>query len=378
MKLSGIHLPTLAISSVVLIGALTTQHLILKRQFSTTLETQPQVPTPVTTGNATPAVTTHTPENSSAESDQRPRISFKSAEETTQPANPTASEGPAQKSSRRLATATVAANFSTTPRAETAQKLRRFVDNIAATMTEEDATAVREGFEGLLQRMSADTASISIEQRREDALDALAMEISSATGKGHLDRLEKRVAAITGTPAEELDPVLTYYERLDDISDMNALLKRYNIAREELRLSNIEPPPRNSWGPDALEIAMNLDTFSQLYTPLIATEKREKFQHDVDNYLHELTRLRTNKEAEEQRGTWLRKMEADLAKVGEDDKNKRKWLERRINGLEKASHDDIRKWMQWKQLGGVRELAATYEIPHNELVQSGAMFKRRH
>ena len=195
MKLSGIHLPTLAISSVVLIGALTTQHLILKRQFSTTLETQPQVPTPVTTGNATPAVTTHTPENSSAESDQRPRISFKSAEETTQPANPTASEGPAQKSSRRLATATVAANFSTTPRAETAQKLRRFVDNIAATMTEEDATAVREGFEGLLQRMSADTASISIEQRREDALDALAMEISSATGKGHLDRLEKRVTS---------------------------------------------------------------------------------------------------------------------------------------------------------------------------------------
>jgi hypothetical protein len=183
------------------------------------------------------------------------------------------------------------------------------------------------------------------------------------------ERLQRRVEQIESAGQEDLPGILHYYRTLDEIRELNELMARYGIAREELRQAGIEPPPRSGRGPDVMEIAYNLENFTTIYEPMVAPELREEYRQDVGKYLVALTARRTDEDLLREKARILAELREREAAATD---RERQWIAGRIERLEASDDlDYVRRRMQFGTLRYMDQLVEKYEIPRDELREAG-------
>jgi hypothetical protein len=204
-------------------------------------------------------------------------------------------------------------------------------------------------------------------------LGSLQSKLAAATSEREQEELKRRLETIQNVPDEDLAQVLVYYQQLDDYRDLERLMDEYNISREELRLRGVEPPPQDTWGPDAKEIAYNLKKFVEAYTPLTNPAQREEYRQDFETCLSALTSRPTDEQVRQRQVQMLDELEERAATASEEEKAR---LERRMQALRNADPDDARRMVQGQNLRELNQLVEKYGIPADELRRSGVLLPR--
>jgi len=210
-------------------------------------------------------------------------------------------------------------------------------------------------------------------QTRDRMLEVLQTRIASAASEREREELKRRQETIRSASDEDLQDVLAYYQELDNFRELEQLMDEYGISREELRLKGIEPPPQNSWGPDTKEIAYNLKNFVDVYAPLTNPSEREQYRKDFAAFLSGLTSTPSDEQIRERRASMLAELEAQAAS-GEGANPER--LERRMEYLRNADTEELRRMVRGDYLRELNTLVEKYNIPADELRQSGIPIQR--
>jgi len=199
-------------------------------------------------------------------------------------------------------------------------------------------------------------------------------QIGGETDEREARRLQGRLDRLENAAEEDLGGILDYYYALDEIRGLNVLMARYNISREELRQAGIEPPPRRNWGPDVLEVAFNLDNFVRLYEPVVAEDTRDGYREEFNDYLVRMTTRPSDEEVLQRRDQMLVELEQRSAASNERESQR---IAARIERVQNADLNSIRRRMQFETLGELYGLVQKYDIPRAELREAGVWSGRR-
>lgn len=256
------------------------------------------------------------------------------------------------------------------------------IDSLVAEFTTEYGASVEKGsrerfksdFEAFAASMKARQEGEPAPISREEALENLRDRIAAATDPREKAILEQRLQRIEGASEADLPGVLDYFDRLDSNQRLRELMDEYNISRKDLAEFGIEPPPRSNWGPDVREIADNLESFVDLYAPVVEEGMREQYRGDFNEYISKLNRIWSEGELNVKREEMISSIREQYATATEENRAR---LERRVRRLEGASPERLRQIVQYETLREMNLLADKYGIPRSELRQSGIYFPRR-
>ncbi len=232
----------------------------------------------------------------------------------------------------------------------------------------------RKDFSDYIANLREQSTDEPMPERKDKVLSSLQQQINQTTDDSERELLQRRIEKLQNADEDDLEGILDYYQRLDNIQGLNHLMEKYNISREELRESGIAPPPRGSWGPDVKEIAYNLNNFVRNYEPLAETGQRDQYRKDFNDYITNLTTRPTDEQVLQRRDQMLRDLEERRKTASEGEKQR---LERRMRRLQDSDTDRLRRWVQIDKLSELNKLAEKYGIPNNELRQSGVLLLRR-
>jgi DNA repair exonuclease SbcCD ATPase subunit len=210
-------------------------------------------------------------------------------------------------------------------------------------------------------------------RRKEKTLAELREKIEVETDGNEREELEKRMESIQNASEEDLEGVLDYYQQLDNNADLSRLMEEYGISRDELRDYGITPPPRTRWGPEAKEIATNLNAFVEDYAPLVPEEQREQYRQDFNEIISNLSTIPTDAQVLQRKNQMLADLQAQYATADEGDKEH---IQHRIERLESRDLDSLRRRVQMQNTREIRNIAEKYGISRSELYQSGVTISR--
>ena len=252
--------------------------------------------------------------------------------------------------------------------------LKWLMENYETSIEEDQREQYRKDFGDYIARLREQSVKLPVLKRKEKLLQNLQEKIDNATDDEEIELLENRMEKVKNAKEGELEGVLDYYQKLDNIQGMNEIMSEYGISREDLREFGIEPPPRSSWRPDVTEVVYNLRNFVENYEPLAGEEQREHYRKDFGDYINELTTRPTVEEAIQRRDEMLIDLQERYKTASENEKRR---LDRRMLRLEDTDVDRLRRTMQFEKFRGLDDLAAKYDIPRSELSYSGVLIPRR-
>lgn len=279
-------------------------------------------------------------------------------------------------------------SFTKSTRMEMAERLQSLVEDLARYMDEEQAAEFTKAFNKFIEDLKVDESSIPVSERRANLLNKLQEDMAGTQNEYQKRMIQKRIDAINNASEEDLPGILAYYQKLDDIQNLNQLMREFNIGRDELISAGMDPPPRSQMGPDPLELAVNLDSFADAYTPFIPQEKREQFTEQVADYLDGLTRWRNSEEIQQYKEYSYNKTQAEYQKslndlaasTGLDEQARQErinrlasYYEKQLERIQDSSDSRIRRMMQFDQMGELRNLLGEYDIPSDDLREYGVM-----
>lgn len=253
-----------------------------------------------------------------------------------------------------------------------AELLDAFIKDYASRVDESKREKFTRDFTAYAAELEK-AAQATEEQVRERMLEDLESRMASAASEREREELKRRQEAIRNASDDDLADVLAYYQELDNFRELEQLMDEYNISREELRSRGIEPPPQNSWGPDAKEIAYNLRNFVDAYAPLTNPAEREQYRKDFAAYLSGLTSSPSDEQIQERRASMLADLEAQ-ASSGEGVNQAR--LERRMEFIRNADPEALRRMVRGDYLRELNALVERYNLPADDLRQSGIPIQR--
>ncbi|MEI6632321.1 MAG: hypothetical protein WCP22_00725, partial [Chlamydiota bacterium] len=233
---------------------------------------------------------------------------FPAAKGTLAGRSPAPAPGVAQgkdSPARALAALAASGDAASGEEATVASLLEQFIQDYEDTIDEGRRAQFRNDFAAYIARLKEQPGAVPVPQRKDARLRDLRARLESASNDRERELLQSRIGSIENASAEDLPGVLDYYQRLDSIQSLNRLMEEYNIPRDELSAAGIEPPPRNSWQPEAREIAGNLKDFADRYEPLAPPEQRAQFREEFDACAANLTARPSDAQVVEMRNAML-------------------------------------------------------------------------
>lgn len=256
---------------------------------------------------------------------------------------------------------------------ENISTLEQFVSEYEHSVEEGRQDKYQKDFGAFLAQLRAQAQKEPVQLKKERTIGSLRERINAEADEDERELLENRLAKIEGASPEDMEGTLNYYQQLDNNQQLNWLMDEYTISRDELRDYGITPPPRTRWGPDVKEIANNLNSFVENYTPLVPEGQREQYQKDFSDLITNMTTRPTDVQVIQRKNQMVADLKARYAAAAESDKQR---IERRLQGLEATDLDDMRRRMQMESTRGIRDIADKYGIPRSELQQSGVRVRR--
>jgi hypothetical protein len=302
---------------------------------------------------------------------------FPAAKETPAGRSPTPAPGQAQgKDSPARAIAALAApgDAASCEEATVASLLEQFMQDYEGTIDEGRRAQFRNDLAAYIARLKEQPGAVPVPQRKDARLRDLRTRLESATNDRERELLQSRIGSIENASAEDLPGVLDYYQRLDSIQSLNRIMEEYDIPRDELSAAGIEPPPRNTWQPEAREIAGNLKDFVDRYEPLAPPEQRAQFREEFDACAANLAARPSDAQVAVRRDAMLGDLRTQAAAASGRQQER---INRRIQQLESGSLDSVRRRIQEEKLAEVAALADKYGIPRQDLRESGVWYSRR-
>lgn len=286
--------------------------------------------------------------------------------------------GGAERATARLAeeTGTVlsAESGSAPALPDNVELLEDFMEDYAPRIEEERREQFRKDFTAYIDRQGEQSSNVTNFKRRDIMLERLKQRLSETADGDEQKELLRRMDNIQNAGSDNLAGVLDYYERLDDFRNLKILMDDYNISRQELRESGVEPPPRDSRRPDAKETAFNLSNFISNYEPLIDSDRREQYKEDFGEYINDLTTRPTDEQVLQIRDQRLAELKERAETASDREKSS---IERRMTSLQNSDMAELRRMAQSSKLRELNQLVEKYDIPRDELTQSGVLFSRR-
>jgi hypothetical protein len=256
---------------------------------------------------------------------------------------------------------------------ENISTLEQFVSEYENSIEEGRRDKYQKDFGAFLAQLRAQAQKEPVQRKKERTIGSLRERIDAETDADEKELLENRLAKIESARPEDIEATLNYYQQLDNNQELNRLMNEYTISRDELRDYGITPPPRTRWGPDVKEIANNLNSFVENYTPLVPEGQREQYQKDFNDFITNFTTRPTDAQVIQSQNQMIADLKAQYAAAPESDKQR---IQRRLQRLETADLDSLRQRLQLQNTRGIQEIADKYNIPRSELQQSGVVIPR--
>jgi hypothetical protein len=257
---------------------------------------------------------------------------------------------------------------------ETVQLLESFAKDHENFVQKENRDRYREDFNNYISRLKEQSANLPLVKRRENMLKSLQEKIDTAADDQEAELLERRMAKIEGAHEDDLEGILDYYDKLENNRELNQLMDEYSISRDELWEYGIDPPPRGSWRPNVADIALNLSNFADSYTHLTEEGERAQYTKDFSDLISGITARPSDAEALRRRDEELSALRNRYETASERGKRR---LDRRMERLENSDLSRLKRRIQFDKLRELNNLAEKYDIPDEELRQSGVLVPRR-
>ncbi len=255
-----------------------------------------------------------------------------------------------------------------------ASLMEQFMSDFEGSVDEGRRAQFRNDIAAYIARLREQSGAAPAERRKEERLGELRSQIEAASSEREREMLRDRIARIEGASAEDLPGVLDYYQRLDGIQTLNRLMDEYDIPRDELSAAGIEPPPRSSWRPEAREIARNLRDFIDRFEPLAPAAQRAQFREELEACAADLAARPTEAQVAAARDAMI----ADLrAQAATSTGRRLEGINRRIRQLESGPLDSVQRRIQQEKFAQISALAEKYQIPRQDLRESGVIFSTR-
>ncbi len=255
-----------------------------------------------------------------------------------------------------------------------ASLMEQFMSDFEGSVDEGRRAQFRDDIAAYIARLKEQSGAAPAERRKEERLGELRSQVEAASSEREREMLRDRIARIEGASAEDLPGVLDYYQRLDGMQTLNRIMDEYDIPRDELSAAGIEPPPRSSWRPETREIARNLRNFIDRFEPLAPAAQRAQFREELEACAADLAARPTEAQIAAARDA----MVADLrAQAAASTGRRLEGINRRIRQLESGPLDSVQRRIQQEKFAQISALAEKYQIPRQDLRESGVIFSTR-
>lgn len=255
-----------------------------------------------------------------------------------------------------------------------ASLMEQFMSDFEGSVDEGRRAQFRDDIAAYIARLKEQSGAAPAERRKEERLGELRSQVEASSSEREREMLRDRIARIEGASAEDLPGVLDYYQRLDGMQTLNRIMDEYDIPRDELSAAGIEPPPRSSWRPETREIARNLRNFIDRFEPLAPAAQRAQFREELEACAADLAARPTEAQIAAARDA----MVADLrAQAATSTGRRLEGINRRIRQLESGPLDAVQRRIQQEKFAQISALAEKYQIPRQDLRESGVIFSTR-
>ncbi|MCX6355822.1 MAG: hypothetical protein NTZ78_13100 [Candidatus Aureabacteria bacterium] len=252
--------------------------------------------------------------------------------------------------------------------------LEQFAQEYSRSLEGSDREQFGKDLQALIALLKAPSGDTPPLQRKEAMVKDIQEKIGASSDSREKAGLENRLKRVESASEEDLPGVLNYLQKMDNIENLNKFMRDYNISRDELADYGIEPPPRTGFRPEPKEIANNLKGFVEDYAPLVDPTQREQYRSDFDSLAANLSKRLTDEEVMQGKDRMLKDLQTRYATAPENEQQR---IKNRIARLENSDVTALRPRLQFEMLRDIDTLAKKYNIPPNELRQTGVLFPGR-